>query len=270
MKVQRIASSGYRLSLGLVNSYLIASPGGAVLIDCGMPGNASKIEKGLQSLGLGWDDLKYILITHCHPDHAGSLAEIQRRAPSAITAMHPHEAALVREGIGIDPSAPLRPAPGFHNFLLFHGFVARVSSRIEPARVDLELHDGQRLHIGEGIDVYATPGHTRGHLGFLWHSHQGVFFAGDAASSLFGPGYAVAYENLEVAQETLRRIGELPFQCVCFGHGAPLVHDADQAWAAAFEKRSEPVLPVPEPLCAHSPQRNSLDSESCAVTARCG
>ena len=266
MKVQRIASSGYRLSLGLVNSYLITSPQGAVLIDCGMPGSADKIESGMRSLGLGWDDLKYILVTHGHPDHAGSLAEIQRRSPLAITAMHSHEAALVREGIGVDPSVPLRPAPGFHNFLLYHGFVARVSPKIEPARVDLELHDGQRLQIGEGIEVHATPGHTRGHLGFLWHAHQGVFFAGDAASSLFGPGYAVAYESLEVAQETLRRIGELPFQCVCFGHGAPLVRDADRAWASAFEKRFEQMMPVPEPLCTHSSHRDSLDSESPAVT----
>jgi len=247
---QPITPSCYSLRLGPVNAFLLAIPGALTLVDCGLPGNADRIEQGLQCLGYSYNDLRHILITHGHPDHAGSLSEIQARSPQAQTSMHPLEAQLVRAGVGLHPDRPLRPAPGLHNYILYQAIRVRTPARIPPARVDREVHDGQHLAIGEGLTVIATPGHTRGHLSFLWHAHGGVLFVGDAASSLFGPGYSICYEDFPAGQRTLERIAQLPFQVACFGHGRPILRDADRRWSSAFEQvPTQDVVAAPEPLC---------------------
>jgi glyoxylase-like metal-dependent hydrolase (beta-lactamase superfamily II) len=220
--------------LGIVNAFVIVRPDHLTLIDCGMPGNADKIETALAGLGCSLQQVKHILVTHCHPDHAGSLAEIQRRAPQAKTYMHAEDACWVRAGVGIPPDRPLRPAPGFHNQVLYHGFVARISPKIEAAQVDRTVYDGQRLPIAEGVTVIHAPGHSRGQVCFLWHSDQGVLFAGDTACCILTPSYSIVYEDFELGKETLAQLSTFPFQYACFGHGKSIVRSADRRFARAF------------------------------------
>lgn len=64
--------------LGQVNSHLLETADGLVLIDTGYPGNGETIVAAIHSLGHDPQKLRHIVVTHCHEDHAGSLAELKR------------------------------------------------------------------------------------------------------------------------------------------------------------------------------------------------
>lgn len=253
-RIERVVEDVYRIRLGVVNAFLIARAGHLTLVDCGYPGRTGKLGDALSSLGFGWQDLRHILITHCHPDHAGSLAAVQSLAPQATTYMHAEDAALVRKGISMSPDRPLKASPGLHNKLLFYGFVRNASSRIEPARVDREVYDTQCLPIAGGISVIHSPGHTRGHVCFLWHGKGGVLFAGDVAACMWGPSYSIAYEDFERAKQTLCELGQHPFECVCFGHGNSLLRSANRRWSKHFvRERNSRLVPAAEGLAIRQP-----------------
>lgn len=246
-QLQRIADGCYRIRLGLVNSFVLVHPGELTLIDTGMPGDADRIERALQTIGCTLADVRHILVTHCHGDHAGSLAEIQRRAPAAKTSMHLNDGLLVEQGIAVRKEKPLRPSPGALNHFLFLTFLRCLPSRIEPAKIDRFLSDRERLNIAGGITAVHAPGHTQGHACFLWHGAGGVLFAGDAAACVWGLSYAVAYENFELGQQTLASLAGLEFQYACFGHGKTIVRNADRHLIKSFGMPGRPRLrPVGE------------------------
>jgi ribonuclease BN (tRNA processing enzyme) len=52
--------------------------------DAGVPGSAAKIVRAIESLGRTPADIRHIIVTHCHPDHAGSLAAIKRLTTAPV------------------------------------------------------------------------------------------------------------------------------------------------------------------------------------------
>ena len=65
------------LPLGMVNAFLVRSASACILVDTGLPGSEHKIERALRRNGLGWRDIRLIVITHAHVDHAGSAARLR-------------------------------------------------------------------------------------------------------------------------------------------------------------------------------------------------
>jgi len=120
----------------------------------------------------------------------------------------------------------LKRSPGLLNRLLFSIFIGSRPATYDPADVEHEIRDDQRLDIAGGIRAVHTPGHCRGHLVFLWEKHGGVLFAGDAASNIFGLGYSLGYQDLDEAEHSLAKIAALDFQVACFAHGKPIVKQA--------------------------------------------
>ena len=66
-----------------VRAFVLVRGGEAVLVDALTPGNAGLIGAALAAAGLGWDALRHVLLTHAHPDHAGSAADVLALAPGA-------------------------------------------------------------------------------------------------------------------------------------------------------------------------------------------
>ena len=265
---ERVVEGCYRIPLGFVNAFLIARPDELTLIDCGMPGSADRIEAALCSIGCSLAQVRSILITHCHPDHAGSLAEVQRRAPDAKTFMHVEDAQWVQAGIAVPSQRPLKPAPGLHNYLMFHCFVGRISPQIEPARVDRLVYDGQRLGIAGGVSVIHSPGHSAGHVCYLWHADGGVLFAGDVAQCVWGPAYSIAYEDFQLGKQTLCELCLHPFEYACFGHGRVLMRTASRKLSKAFNPASDArLVPAAEGLMRDAMQQG-MTSKSDLVANR--
>src|SRR5215207_10195881 len=99
MTIKQLVPGVYAIPLGPVNAYLIddsdPSPDSGqslTLIDTGIPGSAEQIMQAVRELGRQPADIRHILVTHCHPDHSGSLAAL-KAATGADTYMHAEDAA---------------------------------------------------------------------------------------------------------------------------------------------------------------------------------
>lgn len=219
MGVEQVVPGLYAIPLGGVNAFLIDADE-LTLVDTGISNSADTILQAMQAIGRKSSDLRHILVTHCHPDHAGSLAEVKKRT-GASAYMHPLDAAITRTGKLV---FDLKPAPGMEE--LFRQFIGFGSTEYNAAEIEYELHDGDELPIAGGIRAIHVPGHCAGQLAFLWHTPQRVLFAADTASNMMGLGYSLGYADFEEGKRSLMKLAAIDFAVACFGHGPAIVEDA--------------------------------------------
>jgi len=233
MHPKPIAPGLYELRLGQVNAHLIDDQDdGLTLIDTGYPGSAAAILGAVRELGRSSDDLRHIIVTHCHEDHAGSLAELKRLTP-ARSYMHAVDAAMTRAGRSL---RPLVPGPGLLNGLIYRLIIRKAQSSIEPAEIDHDLADGEALAIAGGMRVIHAPGHCAGQIALHWPRHGGVLFAADTCASVFGLAMSPAYEDIELGRQTLSRLALEDFAIATFGHGKPITGGAAARFRRKFKR----------------------------------
>jgi glyoxylase-like metal-dependent hydrolase (beta-lactamase superfamily II) len=206
-----------RIGFGYVNAFLVAGEW-LTLVDAGLPKKAPKLERAIAEAGRS---LRDVLITHHHQDHVGSLAAI---ASDGVTVWaHAADAGVIS---GVTPPPPAASRNALDR--LGVRAVERVAPKASPARVDREISDGQHLEVGEGFVAYHTPGHTAGHVSFLYPSKR-VLFVGDAAANMLGrlgPPFGLYSENHAEVKRSIAKIAELDFDVACFGHGRVLTSGA--------------------------------------------
>lgn len=135
--------------------FLITAPTGDVLIDGGVPGDAALIEANIRSLGVDLRDIKWILNSHAHFDHAGDLAKLAHDTGAQVIAGAADVPLLERGG---------RDDPEYGNRFPF-----------PPVHVARGVADGERLHLGDLVlTAHATPGHTKGNTTWTWMSCEGT------------------------------------------------------------------------------------------------
>lgn len=145
----RIAGNLYYVGANDVTSFLITGPEGHVLIDGGYPGTAAMIRASIEKLGFKITDVKVLLNSHAHFDHAGGLGELQR-ASGAQLWISEREAETVAHGGYGDANT------GMLTWLVYF-------FRYPAPRVDHRFRDGQRIQVGPvELTAHLTPGHTRG------------------------------------------------------------------------------------------------------------
>jgi len=223
-----------------VNLFLIVDDESVTLIDTGFPGSADDILNAVTTCGRRPEDVADILVTHCHSDHAGSLAELKERT-GATSYMHPTDAEFVRRG---KTMRPVVPSPT----VLSHVFY-RVNLKgkppeafdIPPAEVDRDIVDGEELAIAGGMTAIHVPGHCAGQLAFLWHRHDGVLFAADTAANAFGLTLSPVYEDLDDGRRSLAKLSAYDFENACFGHGKPIIGGADEKFRNKWPAAREPA-----------------------------
>lgn len=233
MGVAEIVPGVYGIGMGYVNAFLIAQDE-VTLVDSGLPNRKDALLKAVAQAGKGPEDLRHIAVTHHHADHAGSLAALIE-ATGARAYVHPLDAPIVtgeRRGPGPNPSSIAGKVLG--------PLLERLpANRLQPAKVDRKVEDGDELPAAGGLRVIHTPGHTAGHVCYLWQQGGGVLFAGDAAGRLFGrlgPPIGMYTEDMQQAKESMRKIAALEFDVACFGHGGALKGQAHAAFRRFVEK----------------------------------
>ncbi len=149
------ANTWYVGSEGL-SAILITSPQGHILIDGTLTRNAPMIEANIRALGFHLHDIRVILNSHAHHDHAGAIAALARDSGARVVASV--EGARELEAGGNDPGDPL------------YGDVPRY-----PAVAHVEtVRDGGVVRVGPlAVAVHDTPGHTPGNASFTWRSCEG-------------------------------------------------------------------------------------------------
>jgi metallo-beta-lactamase class B len=136
-----------------ISSILITSPSGHILIDGAIAESAPQIAAHIRSLGFRLEDVKIILSTHVHFDHAGGIAELQRMTGATVMASPWSAAVLAKGEVALTD-------PQFGEVLP----VAKV------AHVKT-LREGETVHVGPlALASHSTPGHTPGGTSWTWTS----------------------------------------------------------------------------------------------------
>ena len=171
--------------VGDVNAWLLDGDE-PVLIDTGVwsPGSIAALEEQLHALGRRVEDLRHILLTHDHYDHAGAAVHLARRS-GAVLRLHRHGALTTRWEP--EEREQLRdfvlrcgvPAERVEQAFSLFARTGRLAAYEEPAPAVERLKGGETLRLGDTtLDVLATPGHGPDHLVYFapgW----GDLFCGD-------------------------------------------------------------------------------------------
>ncbi len=102
----QIADHTWQIGTANLTSLLVQTPQGAVLLDGGMPQMADHLLHNLQLRGVAPADLRVILLSHAHADHAGSVAELKRRTGARIV-VNAESAVLLWPAERPAPTAPV-------------------------------------------------------------------------------------------------------------------------------------------------------------------
>jgi glyoxylase-like metal-dependent hydrolase (beta-lactamase superfamily II) len=237
MRTRKIGSSTWMLTqFKTVNMYLVSEPDGYTVIDTSMPGAAESILNAAAALQA---TIRRIVLTHSHPDHAGSVDALARLLPGATLHWAAREARLMAGDRSLEPGEAQVSIPG--------KFVA---VNFAPAQL---LSEGDRIG---SLEAIAAPGHTPGQLAFLNHE-DGTLIAGDAFTA-FG-GLRVVYDgpwyfplakwptwHAPTALATARKLAALRPACIAVGHG-PAFDPAAPALISALEHAE-----ARSPVAAHA------------------
>ncbi len=136
-----------------ISALLVTSPQGHVLVDAGTDKAAPLVEANIHALGFDLRDVKLIVGSHEHGDHAGGLARLQRDSGAKVLARQPAIATLLR-------GAGDRGDPQFEELPTF------------PPLASVEIvADGETVRVGGiALTAHATPGHAPGGSSWTWES----------------------------------------------------------------------------------------------------
>jgi metallo-beta-lactamase class B len=149
----RIYGNTYYVGTAGLSSILITSEKGHVLIDGALPESAQSIAANIRTLGFRVEDVKLILNSHAHFDHAGGIAELQERSGATVAAS-PWSAQVLEAG------ASPRDDPQF----------GKLPTMPKVSKVQV-IRDGEVLRVGPlALTAHFTPGHTRGGTSWSWSS----------------------------------------------------------------------------------------------------
>ncbi|MBE9461728.1 MBL fold metallo-hydrolase [Dyadobacter subterraneus] len=229
--MKQISSKVFQISLGSVNVFVVEDDG-LTLVDTGMKGSADKIFSAIKKAGRNPENIQRIILTHVHPDHSGSAAEIKRRLNIPVWA-HGIDAELMEQGVGVRGATHL--SPGIVNWLIFNLFIKRSDSAIEPVIVEKQLTDNEVLPIAGGTRILHTPGHSAGHVALLIEKEK-VLISGDICANLFGLAISTVYEDIKLGIKSIGKVTNFMFDKAVFGHGNSLEKDADQKLKDFYNK----------------------------------
>jgi len=210
----------FHIKLGICSCYLIGGSKGIVMVDAGTPGKIRSFKRKLARLHIHPEDIKLIVITHSHFDHAGSAKEI-RDLTGARILIHKFEKEYLEDGGFIMPKGV--NLNGKITRPLIFPFLKRI--RFPRPKADLLVdNDGLSLHeFGLDGNIIHTPGHTPGSLSVLLNS--GEAFVGCMAHNNFpfrlNPGLPTYAKDIDKVIESWKMLIDKGARTIFPGHGNP-------------------------------------------------
>ncbi len=179
-----------RVDLDFVSAYVLVRGNEAAVVDTGVGGSTDAIGDVLDRAGPGWGGVRHVVLTHKHPDHAGSISDVLTEATSAT------------------------------------GYIGQADLSEVDAQLSV-LGDGDEVF---GLQIVGTPGHTAGHIsifdedtgvlvaGDALNNNDGL-----AGSS---PEFT---EDMAAAEASVLKMARLAPRTILVGHGAPITDGAAEA-----------------------------------------
>jgi glyoxylase-like metal-dependent hydrolase (beta-lactamase superfamily II) len=158
---------------GIIASYLLETEDGPAIFDCGPTSCIEHLQAGLGEHGLELRDVRHLLLSHIHLDHAGAAGVLVREHPGLQVHLSEVGAPHLIDPAKLEASARRLYGDAFD---ALWGEIAPVPS--------------ENVHIvGDrvvGLECFPTPGHAWHHVSFL--DPEGTLYAGDAAGVRIGSG----------------------------------------------------------------------------------
>jgi glyoxylase-like metal-dependent hydrolase (beta-lactamase superfamily II) len=233
--------------------YFVRSGPSWVLIDAGWARDVSRIERAARSLFGADSSASAILLTHCHPDHAGSALSLARAWGCAVY-MHPDELPIATA----DFAAMVASAGPLDRYVILPLMRAMGTRRREAVLAKSSLGDAaSTFEAGDGVpglpgwEGIPTPGHTPGHVSYFRASDR-VLISGDALVTLkvnswaglllqqpglSGPPWYTTW-SARAARESIERLARLEPMVLAGGHGRPMTGDGTAAALSAYADRA--------------------------------
>ena len=209
-----------------ISALRVTSPQGHILIDAGTPKGGMQVVDNVRTLGFKPEDVRAIVFSHEHLDHAGGLAELQRATRAPVLSREA-AAATLRRGAS-DRSDPqlleLRPFPA-----------------VTDVRV---IADDEMVKVGPlALQAIPTPGHTPGGTSWTWRSCDGddcqqIVYA-DSLTAISDDSYRFSEHPDYVAafRATLSRVAALDCDILVTPH-----HSASRLWSRIGPAANEPLV----------------------------
>jgi metallo-beta-lactamase class B len=139
----RIAGNLYYVGSSGISSYLVATPAGHVVIDAGYESTVPIIEANIRKLGFKVEEVRFLLNTQAHYDHAAGFAALKKSTGAQLVVSGPDADAIERGGVRDFSFGDAYPFPA--------------------AKVDRRVKDGDTVTLGKlTLRANVTPGHTQG------------------------------------------------------------------------------------------------------------
>ncbi|MBB4153947.1 metallo-beta-lactamase class B [Sphingomonas jinjuensis] len=172
----RVFGNTYLVGFGGLSVALIDTGDGLILIDGALPQGVVAILANVRKLGFAPHDIKYILSTEPHFDHAGGLAALARDTGATVVASR-----RGAEGLRSGRLAADDPQLGY-------------DSRFPPVPHVRPIGDGEALRLGRTVVIArATPGHTMGSMSWTWRSCEARTCRSIVFASSLNPVFADGY-----------------------------------------------------------------------------
>ena len=148
-----------------IGVYLVDTDDGLALFDCGPASTLSALDEGLAQHGVALEDVRHLLLSHIHLDHAGAAGTLVRRHPELTVWV-----SRIGEPHLVDPSRLERSARRLYGDM----FDPLWGELLPVPAVNVRVAEGDVL----GWETFPTPGHASHHVSYL---RDGTLLAGDAA-----------------------------------------------------------------------------------------
>lgn len=210
----KIHGDTYYVGVAGLSSVLIRSDDGLILIDGALPQSVPLIEANIRQLGFKVEDIKYILNSHAHFDHAGGIPALQRDSGATVVA-----SASGVQGLKLGHAVPDDPQ---------YGYVRKGAKAPPVTGATREMRDGEVLRLG-GVEITAhdTFGHTPGSTSWTWKSCENgrcvnLVYA-DSLNSISAPGFHyladATHGDLSARfRASIRKVAALPCDILITAH----------------------------------------------------
>lgn len=205
----------------LTCSYIVRTSSGLVLIDAGMDSDGADVHIGLREMKATPDEIRAVLLTHWHNDHAAGAHALHSLTGTPVYYHRGDEPFYTGRAGATGVRRWLSDQiPEWGVFVLAKGLLGEATPRAVIAQHFVE----DRELILDDFEVITTPGHTPGHVCYLYKPAKALF-AGDALAVIRGRIRFMARPvtpDIDKARASLEKCLELQPQIVCPGHREPL------------------------------------------------
>ena len=219
----------------VINPTLIWDNDTVILIDTGFPGQLPQIREAIENVGVSFNKLNRVILTHQDIDHVGSLSSILKELPNSIEVLaHKEEKAYIQ-----GEKLPVKVAQLEARLNALPKEMKEIYEKLKAfyennkLNVDKTITDGEELPYCGGITVIYTPGHTPGHI-CLYLKHCKTLIAGDIMNIEGGKLVQATHSStfdMDLNMKSISKLMDYDIETVICYHGGLFRDNANKCIA---------------------------------------